>query len=239
MSVSRQSLGLSLGHRRLRFSFQINDFKDREPPERSHRLAPGDGGGGDVVASVFRVKLIFVEDRLFRGAARRRRRRVFNRLIFCVKSFFLKRTFRLQRRSEAAGGGYLVKAASCVNRAFQPFCGSLKLRFIRPQKTDQRKRRGFPQIVWTIRLERGDYVGPPSKARDFSTSRSAGTSLRFRFETPWARPSPSEASIYGPAPGSATLLSPNVQESDGLPFSTTRTDAPCPHAAAAAQGDPS
>ena len=45
-----------LEHRRLRFSFQINDFKDREPPERPDRLAPGCGGGGDVVASGVGVK---------------------------------------------------------------------------------------------------------------------------------------------------------------------------------------
>jgi len=37
MSVSIDSPeGLSLGHRRLRFSFQINDFKDR----RSRRTGP-------------------------------------------------------------------------------------------------------------------------------------------------------------------------------------------------------
>ena len=49
----------SLGHRRLRFSFQINDFKDPDRNNRPHCLAPVSGGGGDVVASLFRVKLIF------------------------------------------------------------------------------------------------------------------------------------------------------------------------------------
>ncbi|WP_409753604.1 hypothetical protein [Brevundimonas sp.] len=185
--MSRQSLGLSLGHRRLRFSFQINDFKDREPPERPHRLAPGDGGGGDVVASVFRVKLIFVEDRLFRGAARRQRRRVFNRLIFCVKSFFLKRTFSLQRHSEVAGGGYLVKAASCVNRAFQPFCGSLKLRFIRPQKTVQgsggASLRSFGRFDWSAET----MVGRFEKQEIFQSLVPQGPG-RLRLETPWGPP---------------------------------------------------
>ena len=33
-------------HRRLRFSFQINDFKDPNPSPGPHCLAPVDGGGG-------------------------------------------------------------------------------------------------------------------------------------------------------------------------------------------------
>ncbi len=58
--------GLSPGHRRLRFSFQINDFKDPEPEDRPHRLAPGFGGGGDLVASDFRVKRFFRRRTSFR-----------------------------------------------------------------------------------------------------------------------------------------------------------------------------
>jgi hypothetical protein len=109
----------------------------------------------------------FEEEPLFCGAARRRRRRLFNRLIFCVKWFFLKRTFSLQRHPEVAGGGYLVKAASCVNRAFSAILRIVEAALHQAAKNRPEKRRGFPQIVWTIRLERGDYVGPPSKARDF------------------------------------------------------------------------
>ena len=67
----------SLGHRRLRFSFQINDFKDQDRKNRPHCLAPVSGGGGDVVASVFRVKRFFLEEPLFLGPARRRVRRGF------------------------------------------------------------------------------------------------------------------------------------------------------------------
>ncbi|MCC5641150.1 hypothetical protein LC593_36080, partial [Nostoc sp. CHAB 5844] len=60
MSVSLDSSEEpSLGHRRLRFSFQINDFKDQDRKNRPHCLAPVSGGGGDVVASVFRVKRFF------------------------------------------------------------------------------------------------------------------------------------------------------------------------------------
>ena len=49
VSVDVSSVEPTLEHRRLRFSFQINDFKDREPPERPDRLAPGCGGGGDAL----------------------------------------------------------------------------------------------------------------------------------------------------------------------------------------------
>ena len=49
----------SLGRRRLRFSFQINDVKDPNRLCRPHRLAPGVGGGGYLVASVFRVNRLF------------------------------------------------------------------------------------------------------------------------------------------------------------------------------------
>ena len=228
MSVSRQSLGLSLGHRRLRFSFQINDFKDREPPERPHRLAPGDGGGGDVVASVFRVKLIFVEDPLFRGAARRRRRRLFSRLVFCVKWFFLKKNFPSTAPPWSGGRRLSSEGRFLCQPGFSAIPRIVEAALHQAAKNRPEKRRGFPQIVWTIRLERGDYVGPPSKARDFSTSRSAGTSPRFRFETPWARPSPSEASIYGSTSGTASVLSQIVQESGRIPFAASRIDAPRP-----------
>ena len=49
----------SPGRRRLRFSFQINDVKDPNRLCRPHRLAPGVGGGGYLVASVFRVNRLF------------------------------------------------------------------------------------------------------------------------------------------------------------------------------------
>ncbi|MFA4951127.1 MAG: hypothetical protein WC585_09690, partial [Brevundimonas sp.] len=48
--------------RRLRFSFQINDFKDQDRKNRPHCLAPVSGGGGDVVAPVFHVKQFFLEE---------------------------------------------------------------------------------------------------------------------------------------------------------------------------------
>ena len=51
----------SPGRRRLRFSFQINDVKDLSRLAGPTRLTPGVGGGGEIVASAFRV------NRLFRG----------------------------------------------------------------------------------------------------------------------------------------------------------------------------
>ena len=54
-------LGSSQEHRRLRFSFQINNVKDRRPPQRPHCLAPVSGGGGDVVASEVRVNQLLKE----------------------------------------------------------------------------------------------------------------------------------------------------------------------------------
>ena len=68
MSVSLDSSEEpSLGHRRLRFSFQINDFKDQDRKNRPHCLAPVSGGGGDVVAPVFHVKQFFLEELPFRS----------------------------------------------------------------------------------------------------------------------------------------------------------------------------
>lgn len=74
--------GSSLGHRRLRFSFQINDFKDPEPEDRPHRLTPGFGGGGDLVASVFRVKRFFRRRTTFRRPRREAREAGVYRLVF-------------------------------------------------------------------------------------------------------------------------------------------------------------
>jgi len=59
VSVEMVWLGPSPGRRRLRFSFQINDVKDPTGFRRPHRLAPGGGGGGYLVASEFRVNRPF------------------------------------------------------------------------------------------------------------------------------------------------------------------------------------
>jgi hypothetical protein len=59
VSVEIVWLGLSPGRRRLRFSFQINDVKDPIGSGRPHCFAPVVGGGGYLVASVFRVNRPF------------------------------------------------------------------------------------------------------------------------------------------------------------------------------------
>jgi hypothetical protein len=59
VSVEIVWLGQSPGHRRLRFSFQINDVKDPTGFRRPHCLAPVGGGGGYLVAGLFRVNRSF------------------------------------------------------------------------------------------------------------------------------------------------------------------------------------
>ena len=78
----------SLGHRRLRFSFQINDFKDPDRTNRPHCLAPVSGGGGDVVASEVHVNQFF------------------------------RRTFDVVTSPEVGGGGDVVASDFCVKWFF-------------------------------------------------------------------------------------------------------------------------
>ena len=59
-------LGPSLERRRLRFSFQFNDFKDQTDFRRPHCLAPVVGGGGCLEAGLFSVNRSF---RIFFWAA--------------------------------------------------------------------------------------------------------------------------------------------------------------------------
>ena len=59
VSVEIVWLGQSPGHRRLRFSFQFNDVKDLTGFRRPHCLAPVVGGGGYLVAGLFRVNRSF------------------------------------------------------------------------------------------------------------------------------------------------------------------------------------
>ena len=59
VSVETVWLGQSPGHRRLRFSFQFNDVKDPTGFRPPHCLAPVVGGGGYLVADLFRVNRSF------------------------------------------------------------------------------------------------------------------------------------------------------------------------------------
>jgi hypothetical protein len=59
VSVEIVWLGQSPGHRRLRFSFQFNDVKDPTGFRPPHCLAPVVGGGGYLLAGLFRVNRSF------------------------------------------------------------------------------------------------------------------------------------------------------------------------------------
>ena len=155
LSVSRQSLGLSLGHRRLRFSFQINDFKDPEPEDRSHRLAPGCGGGGDVVASLSRVKRYFRRRTSFQRPRPETREALFSASFSCVKWFFLKKNLCLQTALEGRRRRLSKEGRSpCQPGFFSHFAGT-EIRRLRAAKNRLESPRGLPLFRPTIRLERG------------------------------------------------------------------------------------
>ena len=78
----------SLGHRRLRFSFQIYNVKDQTGWAGAHCLAPVSGGGGDVVASEV-----------------------------CVKNFFRRGSWG-RTDPEVGGGGDVVASDFCVKLFF-------------------------------------------------------------------------------------------------------------------------
>lgn len=75
--------------------------KTQEPENRSHRFAPGCGGGGDVVASLFRVKRSFRRKIPFQRPRPEAREALFSASFFRVKWFFLKKNLRLR---SAPGG---------------------------------------------------------------------------------------------------------------------------------------
>ena len=133
--MSRQSLGLSLGHRRLRFSFQINDFKDPEPEDRSHRLAPGCGGGGDVVASLSRVKRSFRRTNPFQRPRPEAREALFSASFSCVKWFFLKKNLCLQTTLVGRRRRLSKEGRSPCQPGFFSHFAEQKTEAFRPQKT--------------------------------------------------------------------------------------------------------
>ena len=129
--------------------------RPREPENRTHRLAPGCGGGGDVVASVFRVKRLFRRRTSFRPPRPETREALFSASFFRVKWFFLKKNLCLRTGPGAGGGGLLRKANLRVNRAF-----SAILRRRNPRTSGRKKPSGKPERLAsvslpTIRLERG------------------------------------------------------------------------------------
>jgi len=130
----------SLGHRRLRFSFQINDFKDPEPEDRPHRLAPGCGGGGDVVASLSRVKRSFRRTTPFPRPHLPAREALFSASFFCVKRFFLKKNLSLQPRPGGRRRRLSRESRSSCQPGFSAISRDEKSEGFRPQR-----------IVWKAR----------------------------------------------------------------------------------------
>ncbi|WP_183254879.1 hypothetical protein [Brevundimonas basaltis] len=109
--------------------------KTQEPENRSHRLSPGCGGGGDVVASLSGVKRSFRRTISFQRPRPEAREALFSASFFCVKRFFLKKNLCLQTAPEDGGGGSLRKAVLRVNRAFSAILRELKSEDFGPQKT--------------------------------------------------------------------------------------------------------
>lgn len=106
---------VSLGHRRLRFSFQINDFKDQGHQGLSDCLAPVCGGGGCL-----------------------------NRFVFRVKHFFLKKFSTTSKPSEdrSEGGGYLPIHQLPVNPIFRSFSNPIQRPNPKKQKQNHQPIKG-------------------------------------------------------------------------------------------------
>ena len=155
LSVSRQSLGLSLGHRRLRFSFQINDFKDPEPENRSYRLAPGCGGGGDVVASLSRVKRYFRRRTSFQRPRPEAREALFSASFSCVKWFFLKKNLCLQTTLVGRRRRLSKEGRSPCQPGFFSHLAEHEDRSLRAARNRLESREACLCFVRAIRLERG------------------------------------------------------------------------------------
>ena len=139
--------------------------KTQEPEDRPHRLAPGCGGGGDVVASVFRVKRLFRRRTSFRrprpeareagvyrliflrqavlfeeepfsaGPARKPGRRVFTAPFLRVKWFFLKKNLSLRNRPGGRRRRLSKEDRSPCQPGFSAILRSGRSRPSRPQKT--------------------------------------------------------------------------------------------------------
>ena len=157
--MSRQSLGLSPGHRRLRFSFQINDFKDPEPEARSHRLAPGCGGGGDVVASLSRVKRSFRRMNPFQRPRPEAREALFSASFSCVKWFFLKKNLCLQTTLEGRRRRLSKEGRSPCQPGFWSHFAGTEIRRLRAAKNRLESREAC--LCFVLRL---DWSAEPNRS---------------------------------------------------------------------------
>ena len=160
VSVDRQSRRTVARTPPPAFLFPDQRFqRPKEPADRPHRLAPGDGGGGDVVASVFRVKRLFRRRTSFRPTRPETREALFSASIFRVKWFFLKKNLCLRTGPGAGGGGLLRKANLRVNQAFSAISRRRNPEDFRPQKTVWKTPRGLP----LFRYRRFDWSAEPNR----------------------------------------------------------------------------
>lgn len=128
--------------------------KTQEPENRSHRLAPGCGGGGDVVASPSPVKRSFRRRPPFSGPARRRGRRCLAPHFSASSGSFLKKNLSLQTTPEGAAEAALQEAASPRQPGFSAI-PRIEGRSLQAAKNRPESPRGSPLFRPTIRLERG------------------------------------------------------------------------------------
>jgi hypothetical protein len=159
--------GLSLGHRRLRFSFQINDFKDQDRKNRPNCLAPVRGGGGYLAAPVFRVKQFF------------------------LKNFLFTKPLREERRRRLSSEG-----RSPCQPGFSAFLRFPKPKLRRPQQTAGKTER-HPSTQSSNSIEARNLTEPTDQSKKlFQTPAPTKTPKTQSPKPRWASPSPSEAAIY-------------------------------------------
>lgn len=220
--MSRQSLGLSPGHRRLRFSFQINDFKDPRPENRSHRLAPGCGGGGDVVASLSRVKRSFRRTISFPRPRPETREALFSASFSCVKWFFLKKNLCLQTTLVGRRRRLSKEGRSPCQPGFSSHFAETEIRRLQAAKNRLESREACLCFV-----RRFDWSAEPNR----NTLRKQPAFATFFPGKPWetcvpaapaAGPFPSEAAIYAATILSASRFRHFCEVSRGVPVTGRR-----------------
>ena len=178
----------SLGYRRLRFSFQINDFKDLDRRTGPHCFAPVVGGGGDVVASEDCVKKFLGGNFLGRSDPEVGGGGDVVASDFRVKQFFLKKNFSLRprpggrRRRLPKEGHFLCQPDfSAISRIGKP-------ELSRPQKTVGRSERLPSGIVSDDSIGARRLCGPGRRSKKFLRLPSSVGPRDLRLRGPGGRP---------------------------------------------------
>jgi len=125
----------SLGHRRLRFSFQINDFKDQGAGDRLQPFIARLRRRRRCSRLGIPCQAVIPEKNLFRPLRPKTAEALFSASMSRVKWFFLKKNLCPRTGPETGGGGCLERANLRVNLAFSAISRSLKSEDFRPQET--------------------------------------------------------------------------------------------------------